>query len=557
MLAYLTVRDFALVDDLELRFVDGLTVITGESGAGKSILLEALGMVLGQRASRSHIRPDASQSEVCAEFDLELAEPARQLLAEHDLLDQEEPTRCLVRRVAGADGRSRAWINGSGVNIGVLRELCAVMVAIHDQFAQQQLLHAGTQLAWFDDFVGCHAMLDTVKAQYQAWRSKERHFEAIQKRSEEAKARRELLQYQVDELNDLNLAQGEFDELTARFKRLNHAHEIMAILGQSIEALEQQHVTGLGRARTDLERIEDTSPQLVAALELLESAEVSVDECLRQLRAYADALSLDEGLSEVGARLDRVHELARKHRVASADLTAKAHELGQELASLIAFDEDLPSIREAATAARDTFYKNAKQLSKARLDAVKPFSTEVEATLANLGMAQAQFGVEFSESLGERGLESIDFTVSANSKYAPGPLKDIASGGELSRISLAILAVVASHSRLPCLVLDEADIGVGGTTADDIGRMLRRLATNTQVVCVTHAPQVAALGDSHLRVFKTPTQDIAAHEVVGSDRVEEIARMVAGQEINAESRKYATVLLDEALKPAYTKVPSP
>lgn len=546
MLAYLTVRDFALVEDLELRFVDGLTVITGESGAGKSILLDALALVLGQRASKSQIRPDARDCEVCAEFDLQHATAARQVLEAQALLDDDEPSRCLVRRVATSEGRSRAWINGSAVSLGVLRDLCGALVAIHDQFAQQQLLGPASQRAWLDDFISDSTVHDDVKRHYQEWRKQERHFAELQRQSDEAQARRELLEYQVNELDEFQLQDGEFEELSSRFKRLNQAQEIMGVIRQTLEDLERNHAPGLGRAKSELDRIDDTSPELVAARELLEGVEVGVDESLRQLRSYGEALTADEGLDEVTPRLDRIHELARKHRVASHELYRKTQELSEELKTLQAFERDLPSAETTLANSREHFYEAAQQLTAQRAKAAKPFANAVKKTLSAIGMAKAKFEVEFSDALGEFGVENVEFKISVNTKYAPGPLKDIASGGELARVSLAILAVVASHSKLPCLVLDEADVGVGGTTADEIGRMLRRLAAYTQVVCVTHAPQVAALGDSQLRVLKTPTQDIAANEVTGEERVEEIARMVAGQKINAESRKYASVLLQEA-----------
>ena len=296
-----------------------------------------------------------------------------------------------------------------------------------------------------------------------------------------------------------------------------------------------------------MDRVDDTSPELDSARELLDGVEVGIDESIRQLRAYSEALTTDEGsLDEVAARLDQVHDLARKHRVPSIDLYTKAIELHKELDSLNEDENQLVTLQQTVESAREAYEECAKELTQLRDLSAKPFATSVIDTLNQIGMRQAKFEVAFSESEGETGREQVDFAVSANSRYAPGPLKAIASGGELSRISLAILVVVASNSKLPCLILDEADIGVGGTTADEVGRMLRRLAAHTQVVCVTHAPQVAALGDAHLRVLKTLEQDVAACELTGNDRVEEIARMVAGHRINEESRKYASVLLEEA-----------
>ncbi|MCY4128396.1 MAG: DNA repair protein RecN [Gammaproteobacteria bacterium] len=547
MLAYLTVRNFALVANLELHFVDGLTVITGESGAGKSILLDALGLVLGQRASRSQIRPNSQECEVCAEFDLSNAPLSQQLLAANGLQDKDDANRCVVRRIASVDGRSRAWVNASPVSLGTLRELCSSMVAIHDQFAQQQLLGATTQLSWFDDFVAQPRLVETVKTSYREWRAHSDKYESERQRINEARERRELLQYQIEELDAFQLQEHEFEQLSTRYKRLNQTQSILAAVGQALDALEQNHNPGIGRTRSELDKVDDTSPELNSARELLDGVEVGIDESIRQLRVYSEALTTDEdSLDEVAARLDEIHDLARKHRVQSADLYTKAMELHEELNSLNEDENQLVKLRESVSTAREAYQACAKELTQLRTGSSKPFAASVIATLNEIGMRQAKFEVAFAKSEGETGLESVDFAVSANSRYDPGPLKAIASGGELSRISLAILVVVASNSKLPCLILDEADIGVGGTTADDVGRMLRRLAAHTQVVCVTHAPQVAALGDAHLRVLKTHEQDVAACELTGKDRVEEIARMVAGHRINEESRKYASVLLEEA-----------
>ena len=547
MLAYLTVRNFALVADLELHFVEGLTVITGESGAGKSILLDALGLVLGQRASAAQIRPNADECEVSAEFNLHNAPQSRRFLEQHEFLDEDDPERCIVRRVATVDGRSRAWVNGTAVNLRVLRELCTSMVATHDQFAQHQLLSENVQLAWFDDFVAHPQLSSSVETRYRDWRQAQRNLESAQQEYDTARDHNELLQFQVTEFDEFQLQEHEFEELSTRYKRLSQTQSILATLNQTLASLEESAGPNIGRARNDLGRIDDTAPELSTARELLDGVEVGIDECLRQLRAYSEVLTMDEdSLDEVTERLDRIHEMARKHRVPSAELYAKAQELQAELDATSATEHQLKQLKETVRVTQSEYDGCARKLSKLRSRASKPFVKDVLATLNEIGMSQARFEVKFTDTAGPSGLERIEFAVSANSRYEAGPLKTIASGGELSRISLAILVVVASNSKLPCLILDEADIGVGGTTADEVGRMLRRLSAHTQVVCVTHAPQVAALGDAHIRVRKTHEQDVAANDLTGDERVEEIARMVAGHRINAESRKYASVLLKEA-----------
>lgn len=547
MLAYLTVRNFALVADLELRFGEGLTVITGESGAGKSILLDALGLVLGERASKTQIRPDANNCEVNAEFDLSQAAATRDLLASQELLDESDPTRCVVRRIASKDGRSRAWVNDSPVSLGVLRDLCGTLVAIHGQFAQQQLFGATSQLAWFDDFVAEPDLVQQVKSQYREWQTSQTRYEEERLRVQNSSEHRELLEYQVEELDAFQLEENEFEDLTVRFKRLNQKQTFLTTVGEAIQRLEDQLVAGLDQTRTHVSQVEDEAKDLLSAAELLDTATVSSEEALSHLRAYHELLSSeDDSFEIVSERLDQIHELARKHRVQSSELHRKSQEIRLELNSLAERSNRLSEFQANTEKAEAAFVKAAKQLSQKRKQAAKPFAEAVMSTLASLGMKKAKFNVSLVSQTSANGFEQVDFAVSPNSRYEPGPLKAIASGGELSRISLAILVVVASHSNLPCLILDEADIGVGGTTADEIGRMLKRLADYTQVVCVTHAPQVAALGNAHLCVTKDNVQDVAAQELLGDARVEEIARMVAGHEVNADARQFASVLLREA-----------
>ena len=547
MLAYLTVRNFALVSDLEMRFLGGLTVITGESGAGKSILLGALGLVLGQRLSKSQIKPGASECEVTAEFDIQGAPNALDLLYSQDLVDRDDPHRCVVRRIANRDGRSRAWINSTSVTLGELRELCTTMVAIHTQFAQQQLMQTEKQLRWFDDFLAKPDLVNQVATHFEEWRQAESDCESLRKQSEAVNSRRELLEYQVQELADFDPREDEFQQLDAKFKRLNQRQTLLATVSQIITSLEERGIPSIVQSKIDLERMEDSSTDLQSANQLLNSVDVELEESLNHLKRYHESLeSIDEPIGQIAERLDQYHALARKHRVPSGELFEKKQNLQDELRRIESNDDLLKSTQKIVKIAHKTFLETAKCLSGERKLAIAPFIKSVTATLTDIGMKDAQFQLGFSESESEHGTESVEFLVSANPGYAPAPLKRVASGGEVSRISLALLAVVAARSKLPCLVLDEADVGVGGTSADEVGRMLRKLASHTQVLCVTHAPQVAALGDSHVRVTKSGDQEVTVRELTDQSRIEEIARMVGGREINDDSRKYASVLLSEA-----------
>ncbi len=547
MLLNLTVRNFALVAELNVSLGRGLTVITGESGAGKSILLDALGLVLGERASKNQIRPGAASCEVTAEFDLTGLESCNKLLHDNELLDDSDASYCLVRRVANADGRSRAWINSIPVNLTLLRELCQPLVEIHGQFAQQRLLDTSSQLHWLDDFAGATKLADSVQNEYQEWVNAKSEFETAQKSVQESTDRKDLLTYQVSELDELNLAENEFDECSLLFKRLSNLEETKGTVATIQNELESEISPLLSRVRSLLMQIDDEDSDLKSSREFLETVEINLDEGRDSLQRYGQHLQdQDVPIEEISARLDQIHEVARKHKVHPQELNAQYAELKEELSQLVVGEQDLDALKNKVASTRLAFENTAKQLSNQRRQMSKPFCTEIIHSLKSLGMQDVKFEIDFRLAEHSRGLERIEFLVSPNSKYDVTSLRHTASGGELSRISLAILIVVSKASRLPCLILDEADIGLGGTTAGTVGRMLRRLSEETQVVCVTHAPQVAALGQSHLQVQKSTTQDVEIVELDARNRIEELARMVGGKEVNRDSREYAKILLQEA-----------
>ena len=556
MLKQLTVRNFALVEALDLAFAPGLTVITGESGAGKSILLNALELVLGARATSTAIRPGAAACEVTAEFDLAHHPAARTYLEEHGLddatsesaaeaaCDATEPHGCLVRRVASS-GRSRAFVNGTPVNLSALQSLCNPLVEVHGQHAHRSLLDRNVQLALLDDFGGAAELAGSVRAAFQAWRASCAERDAAQDRIHAAEQRLDLLHYQVEELRELGLAAGEFEELERRHKRLAAAGEIRATLGAHASELEDRLVGRLSRMASDLDEIDDAHPALEASRERMRGARVEAEEALAEMRDYFDAVPDDaDALAESERRLDAIHDVARKHRVRAADLAAHARTMEAEFARLAADEEGLDAVTEAAATAGAAYRELGERLSRERTAAAEGFAREVGAVMAELRLEGASIELAFDPAETERGLETVEYRVVTNPKYPAAPLAAIASGGELARIALAIEVVAARRSALPCLVLDEADVGIGGTTADLLGRMLRRLARHTQVICVTHAPQVAALGDTHLLARKTENQDTVIVPLGPDTRVEELSRMLAGRRITAETRAYARTLLD-------------
>ncbi len=545
VLRTLAVRDFALVTALDIAFHDGLTVITGESGAGKSILLGALGLVLGERAAADTVRPGAARAEVSAEFDLTGHPSARALLDEQALAEPEDPGRCLVRRVVGGDGRSRAFVNGSPVTLQVLRSLTEDLIDIHGQHENQRLSEPRVQLALLDDFGADAALCRAVRNGYRAWKSARREAAELEQRLASQQDRASLLSYQLEELEALALGPGEVESVEAEHRRLSQAQDLRAAVSRSLEALEEDAVTG--RVLRLLDALDDEHPRLTGALDALRSAEDLLADAQRDLRGYDESLDLDpEHLAELDARLAAIHDVARKHKVAPERLAEHTEALAEALAAISTDRSSLKTLEQSAEEHRARFLEAASDLSTLRRTAATAFAAAVSQCMDTLGIRGGRLHVEFAESESESGLESVEFHVTTNPKYPPGPLTRIASGGERARIALAIRVVAAEKSSLPCLVLDEADVGVGGTTADVVGRLLRSLAGHSQVICVTHAPQVAALGHHHLQVRKDERQDTRIEALAADSRVEELARMLAGADITDKSRDYARSLLIQA-----------
>ncbi len=545
VLRALTVRDFALVQSLDIAFADGLTVITGESGAGKSILLGALGLVLGERAASDTVRPGAQRADVTAEFDLTGYPASRRFLEDQALADPDAPGRCLVRRVVGADGRSRAFINGSPVTLQVLRGLCGELIDIHGQHENQRLTEPGVQLALLDDFGADPELRRACRDSFRAWRRAEREAAELEERLAQQSDRASLLTYQLEEFDALGLAPGELEAVEAEHKRLSQAQDLRAVVSRCLDALEEDAT--VGRALRLLGGLDDDHERLGAALGALRSMDDLMADAVRDLRAYDGSLELDpERLAELDERLSDIHALARKHRVAPERLVEHARALAEELEGISTDRGALEALQAAVANERAAFLEHAGKLSEQRRGAAAEFARAVSRCMNTLGIKGGALSLEFAPAESETGLESVEFQVKTNPHYPAGPLTRIASGGERARIGLAIQVVAAEKSAMPCLVLDEADVGVGGTTADVVGRLLRALADHTQVICVTHAPQVAALGHNHLRVRKDERQDTLIDPLAEDSRVEELARMLAGADITDKSREYARALLHEA-----------
>ena len=547
MLTRLTVRDFALVRAVDVTFERGLTVLTGESGAGKSILLGALGLALGDRASATSVRPTAERSDVSAEFDIDGNRRATDFLISRGLDDPDAPNRCLLRRIINREGRSRAFINGAPATSNDLADLAATLIDIHGQNEHQSLLRRDVQLDLLDHYAGAEALAARVREAYRTWRNAADKLHTLETNAEQSRDRRTLLEYQLGELSELAISPGEYEELHDRYRRMSKSQDIQTRIGAALDVLEGESESGVAdvtRLVTLLAGIDDGHAALSSARELLDTALTHLDETSRELRRYLDELtSAPDELERIESRLDRITELARKHRLRPEMLAERQSDLTTELSALSVTDQDLDAVRQQLHQAEQTFRTSAAELSNKRRRSAKKFAREVSAHIDSLGITGGSLELVFTEAEHEGGLESVEYHIVTNPKYPAAPLARIASGGERSRVSLAIQVVAAEKSKLPALILDEADVGIGGTTADVVGRLLRRLAARTQVLCVTHAPQVAARGEHHLLISKSNEYDTVVEPLDSAGRVAELARMLGGQDITKKTIEYAEELI--------------
>ena len=554
MLTQLTIQNFALVDRLELDLKAGMTAITGETGAGKSIMLDALGLTLGDRADLDIIRADAERADISASFAIEAGNPALDWLRDHDFpLDG---TDCILRRVLTRDGRSRAYVNGQSTSLAELKALGELLIDIHSQHEHQSLLKTATHQRLLDDFGGLQAKAGAVRMLAASVRQQQSELAMLKNRSAAEQSQVDLLGYQVKELAELRLEDGELPALEAEHSQLSHADAVLASL-QQVQGLcsddEEFNVEqALRRATGLLEDLPIQTAALQEALTMLQGALIQVEEAGSTLgKAAARIEANPERLAEVDQRLGAIHALARKHKVQPADLFAHAANLAAQLAGLSVSEEQITAREQQLQALLGDYRLQAGELSKQREKAAKQLEKAVNAQLAKLGMASARFSVALNTDRtrepAAQGFESIEFLISTNAGQSAKPLIRIASGGELSRISLAIQVVTAQTSAIPTLVFDEVDVGIGGSTARAVGELLRKLGERGQVLCVTHQAQVAAQAHQHLLVSKSSNRQSTTTALQLLDkqgRTREIARMLGGDETSATSLAHAQELLE-------------
>ena len=548
MLCRLTIRDFVLVDRLELDFQAGFGTLTGETGAGKSILVDALAFALGDRADASLIRAGSERAEVNAEFDLAAAPAAADWLRAHDLDAQGV---LLLRRVLDANGRSRAYLNGSPVTVQQLREVAESLVDIHGQHAHQSLLRSEAQRALLDSHAALEPLLAEVAGAWRQWREARTLLDAASNGLEALAIEREQLSWQVRELQTLGFSPEEWLALNEEHQRLAHAASLvegaqssLQVLAEGDSACEAQ-VAGVAHRLQDLSEYDPALSEIAA---LVQSAQAELAEAISALRRYADRVELDpQRLAEAERRIDAVLGCARKFRCSPAELPALLVRW-QERLTIVGQAADIAGLEQRVAAARAQYEQLAQQLSGQRAKAAAALGRDVSQVMQQLALGGGRFEVGLLPVDGGNaaGMEQIEFRIAGLAGSEPRSLAKVASGGELSRISLAIQVVASQAARVPTLIFDEVDVGIGGGVAEVVGRLLRELGAERQVLCVTHLPQVAARANWQWQVSKVAVADqLRSHvaTLAGEARVEEIARMLGGVEITAITRQHAREML--------------
>ncbi|MBN48290.1 MAG: DNA repair protein RecN [Spongiibacteraceae bacterium] len=555
MLTQLCIRNYAIAESLDIDLENGMTALTGETGAGKSIMLDALGLALGDRADAGIVRHGTDKAEINALFDVSAVPAALSWLQSRDLDAGDD---CMLRRVITAEGRSRAYINGQPATLQDIRNLSDQLIDIHSQHEHQSLLKKDYQRQLLDTCANAQALAEKVEETAHAHQRTLTTLSSLSGQRDEQSARAQLLQYQLDELETLNLQASEVESLEDEQKQLANAEQLLAASDHALNLCKDGEVNALGILHQALSSLR-ASPVKVdrqaSAEELLKTAVIQIEEASRELQHHLDREELDPArLHEVQERLDSIYQIARKHHCKPEQLPELQARLQSELDSIQGSDERLEQLKaELETLAAD-YHKSAGKLSEKRRKAAATISKKVEAQLAELSMANCRFNIalnsiDSSEHLPGHGLEDVSFLISTNPGSQPGPLNKIASGGELSRISLAIHVVNAQAVTVPTIVFDEVDVGIGGATAEVVGGLLQALGKTTQVLCVTHQPQVASQADHHIKVSKQSDKKsvkTALHQLGENEKIDEIARMLGGIAITENTLAHAREMVTTA-----------
>jgi len=555
MLQNISLRDFVIVDQLELDFASGFTVLTGETGAGKSILLDALSLVLGERADTSQIREGSTRAEISALFriDSEQVSHFNTWLDSQGFPIEDDGQSLLLKRTIEGNGRSRAFINGSVATLAQLREAGDQLVDIHGQHAHQLLLKGGAQRELLDRHAGLLALASEVAKAFKTLNDSRRRLEQAENAGQDIERERERLEWQLEELTDLSPLEGEWSSIQSEHSRLANGAKIIGGCQEAIDILsdaDSSIESSLSKVCSNIGALAEHDPALGEINTALESAQIQLDEAIHSLNRYLQKMDLDPArLGQVEERMQALHTASRKYRTEAEELPKLLLETADRLEALTA-SQNIEALREKVKQEETTYLKLAKQLSQKRAVAAADLGKLVTDAMQNLSMAGGQLEIALIP-LGEGGsfgLEQIEFLVAGHAGSTPRSLAKVASGGELARISLAISVITSKASFTPTLIFDEVDAGIGGAVAETVGKLLHQLGQSHQILCVTHLPQVAAQGNHHLKVSKTQSGDktISLVQALGRpERVEEVARMLGGATITDTTRRHARELLEQ------------
>ncbi len=555
MLISLQVRDFAIVDQINVEFEPGMTVLTGETGAGKSILVDAVALVLGERGSSQLVRSGAARAEFSAEFDISALAEVRGWLGEQ-ALDQDD--ECLLRRVINADGRSRAFINGNTVTMQQLKSLGELLLDIHGQHFHQSLGRRPVQRDLLDFFGDLLEKRRATETAFEQWRSLQDRLDTLLTANADRASRLDLLEFQLQELDALDVKQNEAADLLTERQKLKNSGTLADGIATALGRLSENEMGNANSFLAETSRsvgaLIEFDETLAPVLELLETASIQVGEASDALQRYGESIDMDPAHRDwVEERLDALQSVARKHRVTADKLSELCTRLREEHDELSHAEERGKELESQVTEAKAAYQKLAESLSAARKTAAAKFSAAVTGAMSGLGMPGGVFEVRLSR-LAESdvkpwGIDEIDFLISANPGQEPMPLSRVASGGELSRMSLAVQVIASDGSAIPTMVFDEVDSGVGGRVAEMVGHRLRELGANRQVLCVTHLPQVASLADQHFRISKVTdgkATRTGVHVLNKEERIQELARMLGGVDITQKTIDHAAEMLSGA-----------
>ncbi|WGE91390.1 DNA repair protein RecN [Actinobacillus genomosp. 1] len=554
MLTQLTVNNFAIVRHLTLDLNEGMSVITGETGAGKSIAIDALSLCLGYRSESSMIRNGADKADITATFIMQPTSPAYLWLQQHELLDEDNPQECILRRMINQEGRSKAFVNNRPLPISQLRELGQYLIHLNGQHAPQLLLKSEYQLEVLDNYAGIHRLLGEMSNQYHCWKKLHQQVKNFRQQCQENEARKQLLQYQVDELDEFAIKQGEFEEMEETHSRLSNSEALTALSQEVTDLLSENELnvdSMLYKAIRHLEDLVEVDSRYQSALNMLNESLIQVQEANSEVSDLAGKIEQDPDLlNELDTRISKTIQLARKHHVLPENLWQHHLLLQEELQKLVDFAENEEQLMADEQAAYQQSIQLAEQIYQKRLEAGKKLAEQVTAQIKHLSMENGEFFIDVqhdSKKLSSNGADFVEFNLRSNLGQQAQPLAKIASGGELSRISLAVQVLTANKLSTPTIIFDEVDVGISGPTATTVGKLLRQLGKKCQVLCVTHLPQVASYGHHHFNVQKYVENNQTETQMsllTQAERVQALARLLGGSKITDTVLANAQEMLD-------------